>query len=60
MKEPAHLALHPFAQIPTYDDSDLGLFESGAITIHIAERHPGPSPDGANTRARDHLDVCRG
>ena len=41
MKEPAHLALHPFGQIPTYEDGDLILFESGAIVFHIAERHPG-------------------
>src|SRR5258708_2603575 len=39
MKEPAHLALHPFGQIPTYEEGDLALFESGAIIFHIAERH---------------------
>ena len=38
MKEPAHLALHPFGQIPTYELGDLALFESGAIVFHIAER----------------------
>src|SRR6185437_10449884 len=38
MKEPAHLALHPFGQIPTYEEGDLALFESGAIVLHIAER----------------------
>lgn len=38
MKEPAHLALHPFGQIPTYEHGDLALFESGAIVLHIAER----------------------
>jgi glutathione S-transferase len=52
MKEPAHLALHPFRQIPTYEDGDLALFESGAIVLHIAERHPGLLPDDANGRAR--------
>jgi glutathione S-transferase len=52
MKEPAHLALHPFGQIPTYEDSDLALFESGAIVLHIAERHAGLLPDDANARAR--------
>lgn len=41
MKEPAHLALHPFGQIPTYEEGDLILFESGAIVFHIAELHPG-------------------
>jgi glutathione S-transferase len=52
MKQPAHLALHPFGQIPTYEDGDLALFESGAIVLHIAERHAGLLPDGANARAR--------
>ncbi len=52
MQEPAHLALHPFGQIPTYEDGDLGLFETGAIVFHIAERHAGLFPDDANARAR--------
>jgi len=52
MKEPAHLARHPFGQIPTYEDGDLVLFESGAIVFHIAEHHPGLLPDNANVRAR--------
>jgi len=52
MKQPAHLALQPFGQIPTYEDADLALFESGAIVLHIAERHAGLLPDDANARAR--------
>jgi glutathione S-transferase len=52
MKEPAHRALHPFGQIPTYEEGDLALFESGAIVFHIAERHEGLMPDDANDRAR--------
>lgn len=52
MKEPAHLALQPFGQIPTYEEGDLVLFESGAIVLHIAERHAGLLPDDANARAR--------
>jgi glutathione S-transferase len=52
MKEPAHLALHPFGQIPTYEEGDLALFESGAIVFHIAEHHVGLLPDDANARAR--------
>ena len=52
MKEPAHLALHPFGQIPTYEEGDLALFESGAIILHIAERHAGLLPEDANARAR--------
>ena len=52
MKEPAHLALHPFGQIPTYEDGDLVLFESGAIILHIAERHAGLLPKDTHARAR--------
>jgi glutathione S-transferase len=52
MKEPAHLALHPFGQIPTYEDGDLTLFESGAIIFHIASHYPGLLPEDANARAR--------
>jgi glutathione S-transferase len=52
MKEPAHVALHPFGQIPTYEEGDLILFESAAIVFHIAERHAGLLPDDANARAR--------
>jgi glutathione S-transferase len=52
MKEPAHLALHPFGQIPTYEEGDLVLFETGAIVFHIAERHAGLLPRDANARAR--------
>jgi glutathione S-transferase len=52
MKKPAHRALHPFGQIPTYEEGDLVLFESGAIVFHIAERHAGLLPDDANARAR--------
>ncbi len=52
MKEPAHLALHPFGQIPTYEEGDLALFETGSIVFHIAEHHPGLLPTDANARAR--------
>ena len=52
MKQPAHLAVHPFGQIPTYEEGDLALFESGAIVFHIAERHAGLLPEDANARAR--------
>jgi glutathione S-transferase len=52
MKEPAHCALHPFGQIPTYQEGDLALFESGSIVLHIAEHHPGLLPDDPDARAR--------
>jgi glutathione S-transferase len=51
-QEPAHLRLHPFGLIPTYEEGDLALFETGAIVLHIAERHAGLFPDDANARAR--------
>jgi glutathione S-transferase len=52
MKEPAHLALHPFGQIPTYEEGELALFETGSIVFHIAQRYAGLLSDEANARAR--------
>ena len=52
MKEPAHRALHPFGQIPTFEDGDLVLFESGAIILHLAEQHAGLLPPDGNARMR--------
>jgi glutathione S-transferase len=52
LKEPAHRALNPFGQIPTYEDGELALFESGSIILHIAQSHAGLLPDDANARAR--------
>ncbi|HVY19605.1 MAG TPA: glutathione S-transferase family protein [Bauldia sp.] len=52
MKEPAHLARNPFGKIPTYEEGDLVLFESGAIVLHIAEHHAGLLPADPNARAR--------
>lgn len=52
MKEPAHRALQPFGQIPTYEEGDLVLFETGSIVFHIAQSHAGLLPKDANARAR--------
>lgn len=52
MKEPAHLALQPFGQIPTYEDDGFTLFESGAIVLRIAERHAGLLPGDSDGRSR--------
>ena len=52
LKEPAHMALHPFGQIPTYQDGDLVLFETGAIVFHIANTHEGLLPTEESARAR--------
>jgi glutathione S-transferase len=51
-QEPAHLRLHPFGLIPTYEEGDLSLFETGAIIFHIAQVNAGLFPDDANARAR--------
>ena len=52
LKQPPHLALHPFGQIPTYQDGDLVLFESGAIVLHLADRHGVLLPKDPDARAR--------
>jgi len=52
MKETPHLALHPFGQIPTFEEGDLALFETGAIVLHIATHYAGLLPNDANARAR--------
>jgi glutathione S-transferase len=52
LKEPAHLALNAFGQIPTYEEGDLALFETGSIVLHIAERHAGLLPEEPHGRAR--------
>src|SRR3546814_41697 len=51
-KEGTHRARQPFGQVPTYEEDGLVLFESGAIVLHIAERHPGLLPDDPKARAR--------
>ncbi|NYT40809.1 glutathione S-transferase family protein [Sphingomonas sp. R-74633] len=52
LKQPAHLAVHPFGQIPTYEEGDLALFETGAIVFHLADRFPGLLPGDPDARAR--------
>lgn len=52
MKEPAHLAVHPFGQIPTFEEGDLAIFETGAIIFHIAQKYPGLLPSDEDARAR--------
>jgi hypothetical protein len=52
MKEPAHLAIHPFGKIPTYEEGDLALFETGSIVLHLAQTRAGLLPEEANARAR--------
>lgn len=52
MKESAHLALHPFGQIPTFEDGSLVLFETGSIVLHLAQNYPGLLPRDADARAR--------
>ncbi len=52
MKQPMHRALQPFGQIPTYEEGELALFESGSIVLHIAERFGGLLPEDGNAQAR--------
>ena len=52
LKEPAHLALNPFGQIPTFEDGDVALFETGSILLYLAEQHPGLLSREAGARAR--------
>jgi glutathione S-transferase len=52
LKQPAHLAIHPFGQIPTYEEGDLAIFETGAIVHHIATRFSGLLPQDPSARAR--------
>ena len=58
MKAPAHLALQPFGQIPTYEEGpegaggELAVFETGAIVLRIAEGRAGLLPADAAGRAR--------
>ncbi len=52
MKQPAHRAVQPFGQIPTFEKSGLSLFESAAIVLRIAEEHAGLLPEDKNGRSR--------
>ena len=52
LKEPRHLAINPFGQIPTYEEGSLALFETGSIVFHLAERHGGLLPKDGDARAR--------
>lgn len=52
LKQPKHLSLNPFGSIPTYEEGQLVLFESGSIVLHIAERHAGLLPTDQDARSR--------
>lgn len=52
LEEPAHVARHPFGKIPVYEEDGLVLFETGAIVLHIAMRHPGLLPADEKRRAQ--------
>lgn len=49
---PEYRALQPFGQVPSYEEDDLTLFESGAILLHIAGKSEALMPDNAAERAR--------
>lgn len=52
MKAPAHLAIHPFGQIPTFEEGSLALFETGSIVLHLAQQHAGLLPEDRDGQAR--------
>ena len=41
---PEHWAHQPFGQVPWLVDGDLSIFESGAILLHLGERHDSLMP----------------
>lgn len=51
-KQPDHRARQPFGQVPTLEQGELTLFESGAIVHHIATTRGGLLPADAAARAR--------
>jgi glutathione S-transferase len=55
-KDPEYIKRNPMGRIPTLVDGDLVLFESAAICLHLADRHPaaGLAPPLA-TNERAHL-----
>jgi glutathione S-transferase len=52
LKDTAYRGSQPFGQVPFYKEGDLTLFESGAIVLHIAEKHRGLLPTDSKARAR--------
>lgn len=52
IKDPAHRAVHPFGKIPTLEEGDLTIFESGSIVLHIAETRKGLFSSDAGARSR--------
>lgn len=49
----AYRAVQPFGQVPALEDDEVALFESGAIVLYLAERHPPrlwPSDPAARAR----------
>jgi len=54
-KDPEYMARNPMGRIPTLIDGDFVLFESAAICLHLADRHPQSGlapPIGTAERAR--------
>lgn len=51
VKAAEHRSRQPFGQVPTYQEGDLTLFESGAILLHIARKYPGLLPEDPAGRA---------
>ena len=41
-KQPPHLALHPFGQVPVLDDNGTIIWDSAAILLYLARRYDQP------------------
>ena len=39
MRSPDYLKLHPFGRVPTLEDGDVTIFESGAIVEYVLEKY---------------------
>ena len=51
-KSESYRAMQPFGQVPTFEDDNLVLFESGAILLHIADQSDVLMPSDPKARAR--------
>jgi glutathione S-transferase len=55
-KSGGYLQLNPHGRLPTLVDGDLVLFESAAICLHLADRHPSAAlAPGIGTSERSHF-----
>ena len=51
-QSPDYRLLQPFNQVPSYEEDDLAMFESGAIVLHVAEKSEALCPTDTIGKAR--------